>query len=214
MSRRFEPKVPKLVGTRCPPARFLAQGGPCRAHPSLPKRQMQGAGRPWEGEQSRCISSPGQGACVCVGGRGAWVCGCIYCLFPPAPAPCAHTGGRDPRAQPTAPWTFTLLCKQAGARLGYQLEFHLVNSTRSLSGQALEHLPSVPAPQLPAGHPALQVSLGDAHFTPTRTLFPSPLLSAGSSLQTTAMPSAAITPPPAKAGPHCCSPRGNGKMGH
>lgn len=153
---------------------------------------------------------------VCVGGRGGWVCGCIYCLFLPALAPCAHTGGRDPRAQPTAPWTFTLLCKQAGARLGYQLEFHLVNSTRSLSGQAVEHLPSVPAPHLPAGYPALQVNLGDAYFTPTRTLFPSPLLSAGSSLADNpdAHCWAATTPSPARAGPHCWSPRGNGKIGY
>lgn len=154
--------------------------GPARFTPPCPNGRCRAQGRTWEGEQSRCISSPGQGACVCVGGRGGWVCGCIYCLFPPAPAPCAHRGGRDPRAQPTAPWTFTLLCKQAGARLGYQLEFHPVNSTHSLSGWAVEHLPSVPAPCDPAGHPTPGVNSGDAHFTPSRTLLPSPLLSVGS----------------------------------
>lgn len=154
--------------------------GPARFTPPCPNGRCRAQGRTREGEQSRCISSPGQGACVCVGGRGGWVCGCIYCLFPPAPAPCAHRGGRDPRAQPTAPWTFTLLCKQAGARLGYQLEFHPVNSTHSLSGWAVEHLPSVPAPCDPAGHPTPGVNSGDAHFTPSRTLLPSPLLSVGS----------------------------------
>lgn len=123
-------------------------------------------GRTQEWGRSRCISSPDQGACVCVGGRGAWACGHIYCLFPPAPAPCAHTGGRDPRAQPTARWTFTLLCKQAGARLGYQLEFHPVNGTRSLSRRAAEHLPSSPAPCPPMGTPVQQVNLGHACFIP------------------------------------------------
>lgn len=144
------------------------QGSPIPAQTTAGGRQ----GRTRERGRSRCISSPDQGVCVCVGGRGGWACGHIYCLFPPAPAPCAHTGGRDPRAQPTARWTFTLLCKQAGARLGYQLEFHPVNGTRSLSGWAAEHLPSSPALCTPMDTPMQQGSLGDARFVPLQDSVP------------------------------------------
>lgn len=68
MSRRFEPKVPKLVGTQCPPAPFLAQGGPCMVHPSLPKWQMQGAGEDMGGgTQQMHFVTRSRGVCVCRG---------------------------------------------------------------------------------------------------------------------------------------------------
>lgn len=68
MSRRFEPKVSKLVGTQCPPAPFLAQGGPCMVHPSLPKRQMQGAGEDMGGgTQQMHFVTRSRGVCVCRG---------------------------------------------------------------------------------------------------------------------------------------------------
>lgn len=190
--RRFGPKVPKLVGKWGPPAPFFAWGGTPQGSP-IPAQMTAGGrqGRTREQGHSRCISSPGQGACVCVGGRGTWVCGCIYCLFPPVLAPCAHTGSRDPRAQPTVRWTFTLLCKQAGARLGYQLEFHPVNGTRSLSGRAAEHLPSCPAPHPYAGTPMQRVNLGDAQFIVAQDSVP---LQA-SPLQAMMMPGAGLPPP-------------------
>lgn len=151
-------------------------------HPSLPKWQVQGAGEDMGGgtEQMHFVTRS-RGVCVCRGKGclGVWV----HLLPLPASAGSLCTQGwQGPKGTAHGSLDFYPAVQTGRRQIRVSVEFHPVNGTRSLSGLAVEHLPSVSAPRLPAGHPTPQVNLGDAHFAPTRTLFPSPLLSAGSPL--------------------------------
>lgn len=143
-------KGPKADGDMGFTASLLVWREPCGTHPSLPKgwwREEAGEDTGFGTQQMHFVTHP-RGVCVCWGKGclGVWV----HLLPLPASAGslCTHrTQGHSPAAR----WTFTLLCKQAGARLGYQLEFHPVNGTRRLAGRAVEHLPSSLAPCLLIG---------------------------------------------------------------
>lgn len=213
MSRRFEPKVPKLVGTWCPPAPFLAQAGPCMVHPSLPKWQVQGAGEDMGGgkEQMHFVTRS-RGVCVCRGKGclGVWV----HLLPLPASAGslCTH-GWQGPKG--TAHGSLDFYPAVQTGRRQIRVSVGISSCQRHPQPLWAGSGASSLCPHLPAGHPTPQVNLGDAHFAPARTLFPSPLLSAGSPLadSSDARCWAAITPSPAWAGSHCWSLR-DGKIGH